>query len=323
MLPPSRIEGDSRRDLGQTSPMADDRRSGVAAGAAAYGLWGVFPLVFRLLDDVAPIEILLHRIVWSFVVVLVVLGVRGRLGELWAVARDPRKAGLLAVAAALISVNWLTYIWAVNDDRVLDAALGYYINPLLTVGLGVFVLGESLTRAQKLALSLGGAAALVLTVSYGAPPWAALCLAFTFAAYGYVKKAVDVAAVPSLAAETAVLVPLALVGFTIIGGAGDLAFTNGPVGRDSVLLSLGLVTAIPLLLFATAARRIPLSLIGLLQYLAPTLQFLVAVLVVGEELDAARWAGFVLIWLALVVLSSDAVRRLRRRPQPHAATAPV
>lgn len=280
-------------------------------------------MVFRLLDDVAPVEILLHRVVWSLAVVLGILAVRRRLPELAATRRDRRQVRLLAVAAVLISVNWLTYIWAVNSGHVVDAALGYYVNPLITVALGVFVLGEHLRIAHRVALGLGVAAVVVLTIEHGTLPWVALVLACSFGGYGYLKKAADVAPVPSLAIETAVLAPLALAAFAVIGARGDLAFLHGSVGRDLLLVGLGLVTAIPLLLFATAARRISLSMLGLLQYVTPTAQLLCGVLILGESLPPVRLAGFALIWVALVVLAVDALRteRARRVGEGRAASA--
>jgi chloramphenicol-sensitive protein RarD len=245
-------------------------------------------------------------------VVVLVLSVRGRLPELRAARRRPDQVRLLGTAAALVSVNWLVYIWAVNSGHVIDAALGYYINPLITVALGVVVLGEQLRGAQRVALGLGAVAVVVLTVSTGTFPWIAVVLACTFAGYGYMKKSVDVAAIPSLAVETAILLPLALVSFAVLAAQGELEFTHGSSGRDAMLVSLGVVTAVPLILFATAARRIPLSMLGLLQYATPTLQLLCGLLLLDEHLTPARFAGFVLIWIALSVLASDAVGRERR-----------
>jgi len=287
-------------------------RAGVVAGFSAYALWGVFPLVFRLLDEVSAVEILFHRIAWSLVVVLAVLVVQRRLGELADLARHRRSLRLLALAAACISVNWLTYIWAVNSGHVVDAALGYYVNPLLTVALGVVVLGERLRPAQRIALGFGAASVAVLTVASGRVPWIALVLASSFAAYGYLKKDAGAAAIPSLAVETAVLTPIALVGLAAFAAGGELSFTNGSAWRDLLLAGLGVVTAVPLLLFATAATRIPLSMLGLLQYVTPTMQLLLGVVVLGEDLPPERLAGFVLVWIALTVLAAAAVRSERR-----------
>ncbi len=300
-----------------------EARTGLLAGVGAYGLWGVFPLVFNMLDEVSPFEILCHRIAWSLVVVLAVLAVQRRFPELRAVVRSRRTLRILGLAAVFISVNWLVYIWAVNNEHVLDAALGYYVNPLITVALGVFVLGERLRRAQKIALGFGAASVVILTVANGRVPWIALVLACSFASYGYLKKAANVAALPSLAVETTVLLPVSLIGITVFGVRGSLAFAHGAVGRDLLLAGLGVVTAVPLLLFATAATRIPLSMLGLLQYLTPTMQLLCGVLVLGEDLPPERLIGFILVWVALSVLASDAIgneRRLRREAA-FAATA--
>lgn len=287
-------------------------RLGVIAGFAAYALWGVFPLVFRLLEEVSPVEILFHRIGWSLVVVLAVLAVQRRFAELRTLVRHRRSLRLLALAAVFISVNWLTYIWAVNNGHVVDAALGYYVNPLITVALGVVVLGEQLRPAQRVALGFGAASVAVLTVANGTVPWIALVLACSFATYGYLKKDAGAKALPSLAIETAVLFPISVVGLAVFGVRGDLSFAHGSLWRDLLLAGLGVVTAVPLLLFATAATRIPLAMLGLLQYVTPTMQLLCGVLLLGEDLPPERLVGFVLVWIALTVLATDAVRSERR-----------
>lgn len=288
-------------------------RTGVLAGVAAYSLWGVFPLVFHQIQEVLPAEVLMHRVTWSFVVVAGLLGLR-RDTAWWTVLRSPSPTRTrLAVAAALISVNWLVYVWAVSEEHVVEAALGYYINPLITVALGVVVLRETLSRMQIVALGFAVAAVAALTVAYGRVPWIALVLAFSFAGYGFLKKAVAVPATTSLAVETAVLLPLALVGLVVLQVRGGTAFLHGSVGRDLILAGLGVVTAVPLVLFGTAARRIPLTLLGLLQYLTPTFQLVCGVLVLDEDLPPERLAGFVLVWVALVLLGTDAVRTSSRR----------
>jgi len=291
---------------------AHEVRLGTAAGASAYALWGLFPLVFHQLEEVAPGEILVHRIVWSFLVVAGLLGLRRDRRWFLPVRRAPHGLRQLTLAAVAIAGNWLVYIWAVNNDHVIEAALGYYINPLITVALGVLVLGEHLRRLQRLALLFGGASVAVLTLAYGRVPWIALALAGSFATYGYLKKSVPVDATTSLAVETAVLLPVALLALAVRHAQGDAAFLDGSTGRDVLLVSLGVVTAVPLLLFGTAARRIPLSLLGLLQYLTPTMQLLCGVVVFREPMPAERLAGFGLVWVALVLLGTDAVRSLRR-----------
>ncbi|MBA2281458.1 MAG: EamA family transporter RarD [Acidimicrobiia bacterium] len=304
------------------------QRLGTLAGLAAYSLWGVFPLVFHELEGVGALEILMHRVVWSFVVVLAVLAVRRKGAWVRPLLADRRRVALLAAAGTLVATNWLVYIWAVNEDRVIEAALGYYINPLITVALGVVVLREHLRRAQVVALGFGAAAVAVLTIAYGRLPWIALVLAASFAGYGYLKKSVGVGAAESLAVETAVLLPIALVGLVVLEVGGDAGFLHGSGGRDALLVSLGVVTAVPLLLFGTAARRIPLSLLGLLQYLTPTLQLLCGVVVLDEDLPPERLVGFVLVWIALLLLAVDAFRGRAGRGvaaavDPHPAAEPV
>jgi len=294
------------------SDLAADRRSGTIAGAVAYSLWGVFPLVFHRLASVGAGEILMHRVVWSFAVVAAALAVRGDRHWLAAVRARPGALPRLAVAAVLVATNWLVYVWAVNHDHVVEAALGYYINPLITVALAVVVLRERLRRLQLVALGFGAGSVAVLTVAYGRVPWIALVLACTFASYGFLKKAVPVGALASVATETLVLLPVALGGLVVMEARGDAAFLHGSVGRDLLLAGLGVITVVPLALFGAAARRIPLSLLGLLQYLTPTLQLVCGVAILGERLPPERLAGFVLVWVALAVLTFDVLGSARR-----------
>ncbi len=291
---------------------AAEQRVGALAGAGAYTLWGLFPLVFHQLRSVGAGEILAHRVVWSFVVVLVLLTVRGDRGWFDQVRAKPHGLPRLALAAVLIATNWLVYIWAVNNDHVVEAALGYYVNPLITVALGVAVLGERLRRLQVVALGFAGVAVVVLTVAYGRIPWVALVLAGSFAGYGFLKKAVDVDATAALAVETAVLLVPAAAVMAFFAVSGDGGFLRGSLGRDALLVSLGVVTAVPLILFGTAARRIPLSLLGLLQYLTPTMQLLLGVVVFDEPLPTDRLVGFALVWIALAILATDAIRASRQ-----------
>jgi chloramphenicol-sensitive protein RarD len=291
----------------------NDQRTGTLAGVVAYSLWGVFPLVFHQLEEVGAGEILAHRIVWAFVVVVALLAIRRERHWFAGVRATPGALPRLSAAAVLVGTNWLVYIWAVNHGRVVEAALGYYINPLLTVALGVVVLGEHLRRLQVAAIGLGAAAVAVLTLAYGRVPWVALVLAGTFASYSFIKKAVPVRAVTSLATETLVLLPVAVAALVVLQARGTAALGHGGAGRDLLLVSLGAVTAGPLILFGVAARRIPLSLLGLLQYLTPTLQLVCGVALLGEALPPARLAGFVLVWAALAVLATDALGSARRR----------
>lgn len=299
-------------------PEARQRRAGTAAGAAAYAIWGVFPLVFHQLESVGAWEILLHRVVWSFLAIALLLAVRRDTGWRARIRSRPGALVRLAAAAVLIATNWVVYIWAVTHGHVVEAALGYYVNPLVTVALGVVLLGERLRRLQVLALGFAVSAVAVLTVAYGRVPWISVVLAGSFAGYGYLKKAVPVGAAPSLLVETAVLLPVAVVWLGALTVTGDAALGAGSLGRDVLLVGLGVITAVPLLLFGTAASRIPLSMLGLLQYLTPTLQLLCGVLVLDESLPSARLVGFVLVWVALALLAGDVVRSARRR-----ATFPV
>jgi chloramphenicol-sensitive protein RarD len=295
-----------------------DKQRGTAYGVAAYLLWGLFPLYWRLLEPASSVEIVAHRLVWSLLVVLVLLAVTRDWAWLRPFAHDRASQWRLAVAAVLITANWLLYIYAVNSAQVVETSLGYFINPLVTVLIGVLLLGERLNRVQWLAVGLGAAAVLVIAVDYGRPPWIALGLAFSFAIYGLIKKQVGprVGAVASLSVESAVMFVPALLFLVILEARGDTAFAHHGVGHAALLASAGVATAIPLLFFAAAARRVPLTVMGLLQYLAPVLQFLTGVLIFSEPMPAPRLAGFALVWLALVLLTVDSLRtrqRTRRR----------
>lgn len=286
-------------------------RSGALVGAAAYGLWGLFPLYFDLLGSASAFEILCHRVLWSVVVLAIFLRVRGERGWLRELASDTARLWRLGAAALLIATNWLVWVWAVTNDRAVEGALGYFICPLVTVLLGVTVLRERLRVLQWSAVALGGIAVVVLTLTYGELPWVALTLAVTFAAYGYLKKQIDMTPARSLAGETALLAPAALVVLVAMEVGGTAEFGTGGIGLSLLLAGTGVVTVVPLALFAMAAARIPLWLLGLLQYLTPTTQFVIAVAVFGETMSSERWIGFGLVWSALAVLSVDAVRSLR------------
>ena len=300
--------------------MSSELRAGTLAGVAAYALWGSFPLYFRALEPTGALEVLAHRILWSLVVVGLVLLVRRRHRWLAALRRDRAVLAQLALAAVLIALNWLVYVWAVAADRVVDAALGYFVNPLVTVALGVVVLGERLRRMQWVAVALGAASVLVITVGYGRVPWVSFVLAGSFAGYGFLKRRIPLRALESLAAETALLAPVAAVLLVLVARrpdgpaelfGGGIRFGNDGWGTTALLATTGVVTATPLTLFAVAARRIPLSLLGLLQYLTPACQFLIGVLVFREDMPPERLAGFLLVWLALALLSADALRTYR------------
>jgi chloramphenicol-sensitive protein RarD len=298
-------------------------RRGTLFGLGAYLLWGVFPLYFPLLRPAGAVEILLHRVLWSLLVCVVVLAVVGGWRDVLAVARSPRRLALLGLAAAMIGINWGVYIHGVNSGQVVQTSLGYFINPIVTVMLAVLLLRERLRPAQWVAVGIGVLAVAVLTVDYGQPPWIALVLAFSFATYGLMKNRVGrgVGALTSLTVETALLAPVAAGALVWLELAGRGTFTHDAPWHALLLASTGLVTAVPLLLFAAAARRVPLTTIGLLQYLTPVLQFAVGVVVYREQMPGSRWAGFALVWLALVVLTVDTLRSARFRARLARASA--
>lgn len=287
--------------------------SGVLQAALAYAMWGLFPLYFHWVSAVGPLEIVLHRCLWSLAFVLVVLAVLQRWAWLRDVVRRPRTLATFALSALLLSANWLVYVWAVNNGRVVESSLGYFITPLVNVLLGYFVLKERPRRVQWYALAIAAAGVLWLTVFAGSLPWVGLILAATFGIYGLMRKTAPLGALEGLALETLVLAPVAAVvlawrmahGVSVAGG-GDFALLG--------LLALsGPLTALPLLLFAAGARRIPLATLGVLQYIGPTIQFALGVWLFHEPFAGPRLVGFVLIWLALVLYTADGWRAMRRR----------
>ncbi len=288
-------------------------RRGTLYGAAAYLLWGLFPLYWPLLAPAGALEVLAHRILWSLVVVVVLLGALRRLPQLRAAVRDRRRFAQISLAAVVIAVNWGTYIYGVTNDRVVETSLGYFVNPIVTVLLGVLVLGERLRPVQWVAMGAAFIAVVVLTVENGSPPWIALILAFSFGTYGLLKKTAGVGAVEGLAIETAVLFPVAAVYVLILGITGQGTFTSEGGGHALLLALAGVVTAVPLLLFGAAASRVPLTTLGVLQYLAPTMQFLLGVTLFDEPLPVAKLFGFVLVWIGLALFTVDLVRHHRRQ----------
>ena len=288
-----------------------ETRRGVLLGLAAWIMWGFFPLYWPLLEPAGAVEILAHRIFWSLVVMLgVVVALRKRAG-LRAVLADRRTLALLAVAAMLITVNWGTYIWGVNHDHVVETSLGYFINPLVSVLLGVVVLGERLRRLQWAALGLAGLAVVGLTVEYGHPPWIALVLALSFGSYGLAKKKANAGAVESLVVETMVVSPVALGYLVLLTVNGTSTFVDHGGWHAVLLFGTAVITVVPLLCFGGAATRIPLSTLGLMQYLTPTAQFLLGILFFHEPMPTLRWVGFALIWLALLLFTVEALRHRR------------
>lgn len=285
-----------------------------------YVLWGLFPAYFPLLKPADGLEILAHRILWSAVVMVVVLTVtRG-----WAPLRaaSARMWGLMALSGLLVSGNWLIYVLAINGGHVAEAALGYFINPLVSVVLGIVFLKEQLRRGQLIAVGIAGVAVGWLTIAGGAPPIIGLGLALTFGLYGLLKKRIDVPATAGLAAETLCMAPVAVVWLAVTTATGAATWHTHGAGHAALLLSSGVVTVVPLLLFAYGAKAIPLATIGMLQYLTPTLQMLWAVFVVHETITTQRWVGFVLIWIAVGVFLADTLRaahHTRRHQHPHPA----
>ena len=295
---------------GVNEPSATSR-SGLVYGFIAYLLWGFFPLYWPLLEPASPWEILAHRIVWSLVFCLGLLAVTRTWRSYALIFSRPRQLMLLAAASVVITLNWGGFIWAVNNGHVVETSLGYFINPLVTVLLGVVVLGERLRPMQWTAVALGAVAVLVLSVDNGGPPWVALLLAFSFATYGFIKKRVNLGTVEALSVETTILTPFALAYLVFLQLTGSLAFGHHGAVNTALLIGTGVVTAIPLLLFGAAATRLSLTTIGLLQYLVPVIQFILGLTVFGEQMGAARWIGFTLVWCALTIFTVDGLRSRR------------
>lgn len=292
-------------------PRDDNARRGLIYGASAYLLWGLFPLYWPLLEPAGTFEILAQRMAWSLVVIAIIMRITRGFGQVRVVVANRRQLRLLVAAAVVVTVNWGTYIYGVNAGHVVETSLGYFINPLFTILLGVFVLGERLRPMQWAAVSIGAVAILVIAVDYGRPPWIALTLATSFGLYGFFKKRAAAGAVESMAVETGAMFVPALIALGVIAARGNLAFANHGAGNALLLAGTGLVTAVPLLLFAASTRRLPLSVIGLLQYLAPVLQFSVGVGIRHEPLPPAELIGFALVWVALIALTIDGLRARR------------
>jgi chloramphenicol-sensitive protein RarD len=290
-------------------------RLGYLYGLGAYVLWGFIPVYFKLLRPSGPMEILAHRIIWSCLFMVIMLTAIRRWSKIRALLRRPATVAGITVAAVLIGLNWGTYIWAVNVDRVVETALGYFINPLVVIVLGVVVLGERLRSGQWVAVAIGAVAVIMLAVDYRQPPWVALILAVSFGFYGLTKKRLKLPAADGLLVESAVLAVPALITLGFLASAGSV--TSGRLGLEHTLLlaASGAITAVPLLFFAGAANRIPLVSIGMLQYIAPTIQFILGVYAFHEPMPMARWLGFGLVWLALAVFTWDGLRQARRVSQ--------
>lgn len=280
-------------------------------GVVAYGLWGLLPLYFHLLGAVSPIEVVANRVVWSLVFLVILTAATRTWARTLAVARVPGDVARLSLAAALLAVNWGVYVYAVATNQVVEASLGYFINPLVSVALGVTILRERMRPTQWVAVAVAVLAVGVLTASYGRIPWISLAVAFSFGTYGLIKKQVGAGSVESLTIETAVLTPLALVVMIVLAVQGTSELASGEPDLILLLILLGPVTAIPLLAFGGAATRIPLSTLGLMQYLTPIGLFIIGVVVFDEPMTQTRWIGFLLVWGSLVLITIDGVRHAR------------
>jgi chloramphenicol-sensitive protein RarD len=289
-------------------------RQGLAAVTTAFALWGLFPLYFKELEVVPPFQIAAHRLVWGCVVAVLWLLARGELHKAWATLAQPRLRWMLLASAALISINWVVYVWGVANHRVIESSLGYFINPLVNVLLGVIVLSERLNNWQWSAVGLAAAGVAYLTWSAGQPPWISLVLACSFGAYGLVRKLANVDSLVGFTCEALLLLPLGL-GYLIwveLNGSGSVGHALSHTNIALLLVLGGPLTAIPLVLFGFGTLRIPYSTVGLIQYMSPTIQLLLGVFFFHEPFDGARALGFTLIWLALALYASDGLRRARK-----------
>jgi len=277
----------------------------------AYVLWGLFPFYFALLDSVSPLEVVAHRVIWSFVLLSIILLITKSWSQVRDIVRNRRAAATLAAAAVFLAFNWGIYVYSVATNQLVEASLGYFINPLVSVALGVLLIKERLRRLQWVAVGIAGVAVLELTWSYGQVPLIGLGLAFSFGIYGLLKKVVGAKALPALTIETGSLLPVALIYLASVEFLGLASFASTGWGIGILLILLGPVTTLPLLAFGAAATRIPLSTLGLMQYFTPTFIFLVGIFVFGEQMTPSRWVGFSLIWIGLVLFSVDALRAAR------------
>ena len=284
--------------------------SGMICAAAAYIAWGLFPIYFKLLKDIPPLQILMHRVLWSFLLLMMILLYRQQWRWLGEIARRPIVLSGFAASALLLSANWFLYIWAVNSGRVIDASLGYFMNPLVNVLLGYLLLGERLRTWQWSAVALAACGVLWLTWQSGHPPWVGLALAISFGVYGLLRKTATLGALEGLALETMMLIPAALLYLLWISAHQQNAFVTAPSLQQGLMIAAGPITAIPLILFAVGARRIPMATLGLLQYMSPSLQLILGVWLYNEPFDHARMIGFIVIWTGLIVYSGEGIWRV-------------
>lgn len=298
-----------------TAPLENrDTPAGLAFALSAYLMWGFLPIYMKWVSHIPPAEVVAHRILWSVPVAALLLILLRRTRDLIDALRNPRMLAMACVTATLITVNWGIYVWAISAGRALDAALGYYINPLFSVALGAILLGEKLTRAQWIAIALAAAAVVVLTIEAGTLPWAAVGLTLSWGFYALFKKSLPIGPNQGFLLEVLILLLPALVYVLWLTGTGRSHFAVGNTQDTWLLLGCGVVTAVPLIVYANGAKLLRLSTIGILQYIAPTLIFLVAVFLFGEEFSGARLIAFPMIWAALVIYSISLLRQLRRMP---------
>jgi chloramphenicol-sensitive protein RarD len=283
-----------------------DHKKGFWYAVACYGLWGWVPIYWKFLHGIPALQLIGHRVVWSCAMLMVIMAFAGNLSAVRQAARSARVVAIYTGAAVAVAINWFVYVWAVNAGFIVQTALGYFINPLVSVFLAVLVFRERLRAGQWAAIALAAAGVLYLTILYGAPPWIALALALSFGMYGLLKKLAPLGAVEGLTLETSILCVPAVAYLTYAYYAGDVGFLHDTVGRNLLMVGAGPLTTIPLLFFAAAVTRIPLSTIGMLQFLNPTLQFLIGVLIYREPFDRAQAAGFGIVWAGLIVFAVEA-----------------
>ena len=291
---------------------------GLTVGVAAYLIWGSFPLIISMLGFASPFEIVVWRIVFGFVVAALLISFTKTWAELWSVVKQPKLMVWIVASSIFILINWQVYVIAISSHHVVESALGYFINPLVTILLAVVFLRERLRKLQWAAVAMGATAVTILTIDYGRLPWIALALAVSFGIYGLAKSKLGgkVSAVNSYAIESGILLPVAAIQGSIIGGMSPgLQFAQHGFWGAAGLVFFGVMTAVPLIMFGTAAKYLPLSVVGLMQYMTPTIQFILALTVFREPMPIARWLGFILVWVGLVFLTTDMLRQTRNRPR--------
>ncbi len=293
-----------------------EQKKGFYFALAAYGMWGVFPIYFHAIASVPAMEILAHRIAWSLAFLAAILLISKRSQDIFDLLKKPKLLLSLTLTAVIVSANWLIFIWAVAQEQILEAALGYYINPLVSVFLGMIFLGERLRRGQWLAILLALTAVSYQLILLGKLPWIALSLAFSFGFYGLLRKTIPVDSILGLFTETLLLFPFAIGYMVWLASHNELVLLNASTGLSLLLLAAGIVTSLPLLCFTSATQRLSLLYIGLMQYIAPSISFLIAIFYFGETLDSDRLVTFAMIWLALVIFTAEGLLRRRQNKRP-------